>query len=216
MSYFRHLPDIEYPTPFKDRVSDRDYIKLKNFFRRVKLRDDVQAQLTVFDKYEVRQGERPDTIANDYYGDPQLDWLVLISNNIVNVRDEWPLDDKHLYEYALEKYGNDLNNVKYYVTKEVKDNDGRLRLPAGIVVQSNFQFPNPNQLGNMLNPVTGVTNYEYEALENDKKRSINLLRTQYVQQAINDLREDLRYDRSSQFVNNTTIRADNNRVNSAE
>jgi len=216
MGYFRYLPDIEYPSPFKDRVSDRDYVKLKNFFRRVKLRDDVQDQLTVFDNYEVKQGERPDTIANEYYGDPELDWLVLISNNIVNVRDEWPLDDKHLYEYALEKHGNNLNDFKYYLTREVKDADGRLHLPADIVVKSDFQFPNPNQLGNMLNPVTGVTYYEYEVLENNKKRSISLLRTQYVQQAINDLREDLRYDRSSQFVDNETIRANNDRVNSAE
>lgn len=216
MGYFKELPNVQYPSPLKDRVSDRDYILMKNIFRRVKLRDDVVDSLTVFENYEIRQGERPDTIANEYYGNPELDWLVLITNNITNVRDEWPLSDKDLFEFVTEKYGNDLNNFKFYETTEVKDSMGRTILPAGLVVKSDFTIQNPNNPNNDLNPVTGVTNYEYEIRENERKSSITLLRQQYVQQAINDLREDLRYDRSSQYVDNKTIKADNDRLRSLE
>lgn len=216
MGYFKELPNVQYPSPLKDRVSDRDYILMKNIFRRVKLRDDVVDSLTVFENYEIRQGERPDTIANEYYGNPELDWLVLITNNITNVRDEWPLSDKDLFEFVTEKYGNDLNNFKYYETTEVKDSMGRTILPAGLVVKSDFTIQNPNNPNDDINPVTGVTNYEYEIRENERKSSITLLRQQYVQQAINDLREDLRYDRSSQYVDNKTIKADNDRLKALE
>jgi hypothetical protein len=216
MGYFKELPNVQYPSPLKDRVSDRDYILMKNIFRRVKLRDDVVDSLTVFENYEIRQGERPDTIANEYYGNPELDWLVLITNNITNVRDEWPLSDKDLFEFVTEKYGNDLNNFKFYETTEVKDSMGRTILPAGLVVKSDFTIQNPNNPNDDINPVTGVTNYEYEIRENERKSSITLLRQQYVQQAINDLREDLRYDRSSQYVDNKTIRADNDRLKALE
>jgi hypothetical protein len=216
MGYFSELPNLEYPSPFKERVSDRDYVLMKNIFRRVKLRDDVIDKLAVFDNYEVRINERPDTVANDYYEDPSLDWLVLISNNIVNVRDEWPLNDAELYDYASNKYGNSLNDFKFYETREVRDSLNRLVLPAGIVVRSDFTIHNPDNPNDTLSPVTGITNYEYEVRENDKKRSIVLLRSEYVQQAKNDIKEDLTYARSSQFINESTIKADNDRVKSAE
>lgn len=214
MTYFRELPEVEYPSPLSDRSSDREYITIKNIFRRVKLRDDLYNSLTAFEKYEIKSNQRPDMVANEYYGNPDLDWLVLVSNNITNVRDQWPLTDKELYEYALEKYGPNLNKNAFYETTEVRDDLNRLVYPEGIVVDSDFTIPDPDNPSFTFNPVRGITYYEYEVRKNNEKRSISLLRNEYVQQAINDLREELSYDRSSQYINNKVIKADNIRLRS--
>ena len=169
--------------------------------------------MTAFEKYEIRQGERPDIVAEEYYDNQDLDWLVLISNNITNVRDQWPLSDNELYNYAVEKYGVEgLSQVAYHETTEVKDDLGRLIFPAGIRVDSDFTIPNPDIFDTTLNPVRAISNYEAESRINDEKRSIVLLRKNFVTQAILDLREELTYDKSSQKVNNRLIKADNIRL----
>ena len=97
---------------------------------------------------------------------------MLHTAGIVNVRDEWPLTSKEIYEYASIKYGNDLNQIRHYETKEVKDSSGRLILPSGKVVDSGFTIPDPSSPTATLNPVSGVTNFEYETKLNEAKRSI--------------------------------------------
>jgi hypothetical protein len=212
MSYFELLPNVYYPDPLSSRPTDRSRIEIKNIFRRAKLRDDIQSNLTLFEKYEIRAGARPDTIAEEYYGDSGLDWLVLISNNITRITDQWPLDDAELYDYALEKYGNLLNTDAFYETTEVKDSQGRLIYPAGVVVDADFTIPHPDGTSTALNPVRGVTYFENEIRINNEKRSIFLLRPLYVKTAINDIREQLHYKKSSQFVNKQYINSDNVRL----
>ena len=129
MSYFRELPDLYYQSPLSTRTSSKEYVRIKNLFRRVKLRDDLQNVFTLFNKYEIGQGERPDTIAEDLYGSNDLDWVVMMSAGIINLHDQWPLSDYDLYRYADNKYGNDLNAIRFYETTEVKDSSGRLVLP---------------------------------------------------------------------------------------
>lgn len=214
MSYFELLPNIYYPNPLSSRPTDRSRVEVKNIFRRAKLRDDVQNNVTLFEKYEIRQGARPDTIAEEFYGDPELDWLVLVSNNITRITDQWPLDDAELYDYVLEKYGNLLNTDAFYETTEVKDDQGRLIYPEGIVVDANFTIPDPSNPYSTLNPVRGVTYFENEIRINNEKRSIFLLRPLYVKTAIKDIREQLQYKKSSQFVNTKYINSDNVRLSS--
>ena len=115
MSYFRELPNIDYQSPFSSRASSRDYIQVKNLFRRVKLRDDLKGSITYLQNYYIRDGFTPDQVALDLYGQSDLDWIVIHSAGIVNIRDEWPLTSKEIYDYSLNKYGNDLNQIKYYV-----------------------------------------------------------------------------------------------------
>ena len=134
MSYFRELPIIEYQSPFSTRSSSDEYVQVKNLFRRVKLRDDLKSNITFLRNYYVRDGFRPDQVANDLYGSSTYDWVVIHTGGIVNIRDEWPLNSKEIYEYSLNKYGNDLNQIKYYVTTEVKDSSGKVYLPKGKVV----------------------------------------------------------------------------------
>ena len=131
---------------------------------------------------------------------------------IVNVRDEWPLSNRDLYRYAENIYGTQLNAVHHYETTEVKDANGRLILPAGKVVDSNFTIPNPDDYRATLNPVVGISNYEYETLKNEEKRSIYLLRPDYLQQYLNDMRTIMYYEKSSQYVDKKLIRTENTRV----
>ena len=212
MSYFRELPNLEYQSFLSNRKGSDDYLLVKNIFRRVKLRDDLQNVFTIFNKYEIQEGARPDTVAEELYGSSQYDWVVLIGANIINVRNEWPLSDRDIYRYSEQLYGNDLNAVHHYETIEVKDSRGRLILPAGKIVDSVFTIPDPNIPVQTLNPVVGISNYEYEVRKNNKKRSIYVLKPSYLQQVINDTRKAMTYDRSSQYVNDKLIRTENTRV----
>ena len=212
MSYFRELPNLEYQSFLSTSKGSDEYLLVKNVFRRVKLRDDLQNVFTIFNKYQIQEGARPDTVAEELYGSSQYDWVVLIGAGIINVRNEWPLSDRDIYRYSEQLYGNDLNAVHHYETTEVKDSNGRLILPAGKIVDSTFTIPDPNIPIQTLNPVVGISNYEYEVRKNNKKRDIYVLKPAYLQQVINDTRKAMTYDRSSQYVNYKLIRTENTRV----
>ena len=230
MGYFRELPNIEYLSPLSDRNSASEYIQAKNLFKRVKLRTDFYNSFTNFTKYQITEGERPDQVALELYGSPQLDWVVLISANIVNVRDQWPLSNKDIYTFVENAYGDEMNNVRFYETIEVKDSKGRLVMPEKQVVDRNFKSPRPTtetaesyvqfwdsgleQVVTKYNITRPVTNFEYEMRLNDEKRGIYVLRPAYLQQLLNDMRKEMRYAKSSQYVNAKTKKGDNIRVKS--
>ena len=209
MGYFRELPNLRYPSFLKDKTSSLDYVEVKNIFRRAKLRDDLQNNFTVFDKFQIPEGARPDTVAEALYGSAQFDWVVLTTAGIINVRSEWPLNNRDLYNYAYNKYGESLNSVRFYETTKVKDSSGRMILPAGKVVDSDFTIPKPGEPTATLNPVLGINNFEYETRLNEEKRSIFVLREAYLQEFLNDMREIMTYDESSEFIDGRTIQAEN-------
>tara|TARA_B000000437_G_scaffold145713_1_gene106277 strand:- start:506 stop:1168 length:663 start_codon:yes stop_codon:yes gene_type:complete len=217
MGYFRELPELEYQSFLSDAISSKEYLTVKNLFRRNKLRDDLQNVFTIFDKYEIVEGARPDMVAEEFYGDAELDWVVLMTAGIINVRDEWPLSNYRLYQYVEHKYGIlELNEVRYYETKEIKDSNGRLILPAGKIVDEDFVL-NYSDNGNKvsvsgLDVRRGVSNWEYETIENNKKSSIYLLKQGYLQQFLNDMREIMVYGISSEYVNESLIRTENTKV----
>ena len=193
MSYFREIPNIRYPSFLKEKTSSFDYVEAKNLFRRTKLRDDLQNNFTLFEKYVIPGEARPDNVAQELYGSDQFDWVVLIVAGKNNVRNEWPLNARDLYNYCLDKYGDALNSVRFFETTEVKDSSGRLILPKGKVVDSNFTIPKPGTPTATLNPVVGISNFEYETRLNDDKRSIFILRRGYLQDFVNDFREVMTY-----------------------
>ena len=212
MGYFRELPNLRYPSFLPEKTSSLDYVEVKNIFRRAKLRDDLQNNFTVFDKYEVPMGARPDTVAEDLYGSAQFDWVVLTVAGILNVRNEWPLSDKDIYDYSFDKYGESLNSVKFFETKEVKDTSGRLILPKGKVVDSNFTIPKPGEPTATLNPVTGISNYEYEVRLNEEKRNIFVLREEYLREFLSDMRDLMIYNESSEYLNDKVIQTENTNI----
>ena len=217
MGYFRELPDVQYQSFLSDAISSQDYLRVKNLFRRNKLRDDLQNVFTIFNKYEIVEGARPDTVAEEFYGSATLDWVVLMTAGIINVRDEWPLSNYQLYKYAENKYGiENLSDINYYETKEVKDSNGRLILPAGKDVNEEFTLNySDNGIKVSVSGISvrrAVSNWEYETIKNNKKSSIYLLKREYLQQFLNDMREIMIYGLSSEYVNESLIRTENTKI----
>ena len=95
--YFSLVPNIEYDEkPIKYPFSESDYVVAKNFFRRFTVNEDVFSYAVLFNQYTIIEGERPDTIAERAYGDPFYDWVVLITNNMVNAQYDWPMSNREL------------------------------------------------------------------------------------------------------------------------
>ena len=217
MGFFRELPNIEYLSVLSDRDSSLDYIKVKNLFRRVKVRDDLKKYFTVFDRITIKDGARPDQVADTTYGNAELDWVVLLTAGIINVNNEWPLNSYELYNYSLEKYGALLNATKHFETIEIRDQKNRLILPKGKIVDSDFSIQNPS---NPLTDLTGnairigVSYYEYETRLNEEKRQIDLLKPRYLDQFLKDMRKIMKYSRSSQYVSTRLIKTSNTRIKS--
>jgi len=209
MGYFRELPNLLYPSFTPNKKSSLDYIEVKNLFRRVKVRNDLYNNFVVFQKYEIPEGARPDTVAEDLYGTPNFDWVVLTVAGIINVRNEWPLSNYDLYNYVEKKYGNSLNSTRFFETTEVKDSTGRLILPKGKVVDSNFTIPNPTSPSSTINPVVGISNFVYETRLNEEKRNINILREDYLSQFVEDMKELMIYTKSSEYISRNVIRTEN-------
>ena len=132
MAYFQELPNILYPSllPSRNKVESR--IVVKNIFKRAKLRTDVDQAITGFNYYTIKEGIRPDVVAQELYDNAELDWVVLISNNITNIRNEWPLSHNDLQEYMLDKYGSDANvsGVHHYETRKIVDEYNRVVIPV--------------------------------------------------------------------------------------
>lgn len=213
MSYFRQLPNIQYQNFLINSTGSQDYLLMKNIFLRGKMRDDLKNNFTLFQQYSIKGDERPDEIAYDVYGSPNYDWVVLITAGIITYQNDYPLTSQELYDYTLNKYGVEgMSGINHYESVEVKDNEGRLVYPAGIIVAQDFTIPNPDIPTSFISPVVGVTNFEYETNRNDEKRNIFMLRPSYLNQFLNDMREISKYGFNSEYVNSTTIRAENSKT----
>jgi hypothetical protein len=213
MTYFREVSDLLYQSQQPNRNSSYDYARVKNLFRRAKIRDDFFKNVTAFTKYKIIGEERPEQIAQKLYGSSTYDWVVLISNNIINVRTEWPLSDSEFSDYLERKYTEaELAQPHHYETTAVIDSRGKLVLPAGKIVDSNFSITYYDGLSVTKNPVKMVSVYEYEIQQNDKKRNIYVLRNRYLQTAIDDMKRIMSYGFSSQYVNDSTKKGESLRV----
>lgn len=213
MGYFNELPNLDYLSQLPDANSNETYITVKNLFKRAKLRTDIVNVITAFNYYQIQDNQRPDIIAQKLYDDAELDWVILITNNITNIREEWPLSNQDLYKHMIEKYGSDENisGIHHYETTEVRDEYNRLVVPSGLQVDSNYSITY-SKLDNALvtvSPVKSVTNYEYEVDKNEKKRLIRILKPQYLSVVITDMRNIMRYDISSQYLNQNTKKSYN-------
>jgi len=212
MGYFRELPNLLYPSFLPNKKSSLDYIRVKNVFRRVKVRDDLYNNFVIFQKYEIPEGARPDNVSEELFGTPNLDWVVLTVAGIINIRNEWPLSNHDLYNYVENKYGNSLNSTRFFETTEVKNADGKLILPKGKVVDNNFTIPNPTNPSATLNPVVGISNFVYETRLNEEKRNINVLREEYLSEFLDDMRNLMIYNKSSESMGNRLMRTENTNI----
>ena len=239
MGYFRELPDLAYQSPLLHKNSSRDYVLVKNLFRRTKLFDFLKDNVSLLDKFTIGDGDRPDMIAEELYNDPSLDYVVILVAGITNIYEQWPLQDFQVFDYALQKYGSEsaLGEVKYYKTLEIVDDQQRLILPPDLIVDADFKIDGtnvqyPSNKRYTLKALTGnrqlddkdeftvatdniaraVTNLEYEYTINEGKREINVLAPAYIQLFINDLRDIVRYDKSSSYLSPNIAGTENTNV----
>ena len=213
-SYFKQLPDLDYPSLANDRKSAYDYQVVKNIFKRAIIRDDVFDEATAFTKYSVQGDERPDQVAFNFYNDPNYDWVVLTTNNIIHVRDEWPMGNNDFLTYVNSKYTTqELSNIHHYETKIIRDSRGRLIQPKGLTVPAGHSITFlDNGALRTESSLTSFTFFEHETNLNDEKRNINILKPEYLTIFLEDFENIMEYKPSRQFVNDNLKKTENPRI----
>ena len=205
-SYFRQVPDFDYVSRDPNQRQISEYAPVKNLFRRGKLREDIFGNLSFFTKYKIIGDERPDNVAYKIYNDETLDWIILLSNNILNIQTEWPLPQTIFDKVMLEKYGSYdelYNGIHHYETNEIRDSSGNLILPSGITLKESDNYFYEYYDGGLqttiseLVPPTPITNYEYESKLEEDKRNIFVLKPKYLNVVFNDMEEIMKYKKGS-------------------
>ena len=161
-SYFKQVPDFEYVNRTKGSQDISNYITVKNLFKRGRIRPDIFGNLSFFTKYKIVGDERPDNIAFKEYDDSSLDWIVLLSNNMLNVQDEWPLPQTSLDEILLEKYGtyDKLHaGIHHYETVEIKNSKGGVILPGELETPNTWRT-NGNYIQAINTKITQISGTE--------------------------------------------------------
>tara|TARA_S200000501_G_scaffold266869_1_gene250573 strand:- start:15 stop:683 length:669 start_codon:yes stop_codon:yes gene_type:complete len=212
--YFRSIPNISYDKkPVSYPFSESDRIVAKNFFRRYKLNDDIFGYATFYKKYSVQEGVKIETIADKYYGKPDYDWVIILTNNFINPQFSFPLDDYTIRKIAEDKYGDDTySGVHHYETIETKSGQtvgGKpvLALEGGLRVDKTF-YDSPFTYWNGTQNVTvagntvskSVLNFDYEIYENEGKREIYILRKPYFFKFVEEFKKQNKYSQSSDFI----------------
>ena len=213
-SYFRQIPNLDYPSLRNDRNSAYDYQVVKNIFKRAVIRDDIFNEITAFTKYSVVGDERPDQVAYQFYNDSGLDWVILATNNIIHVRDEWPMGNQDFLTYLNGKYTEaELANIHHYETKIIRDSSGTLIQPEGKRVPAGYTV---NFLDNgTLRSESSLTSFsflEHETDLNDAKRNINILRPEFLGLFLENFADIMEYRPSNQFVTDKLKKTENPRL----
>ena len=218
--YFSNLGDFLYVNRTREGRSEGDYSLVKNLFKRAKLREDIYQDLAFFTKYDILGDDRPDNVADIIYGDPTLDWVVLLSNNIVNVQSEWPLSQADFNRYVTEKYDSEetlYSGIHHYESREVKASDGTIIIPSGarVSVGQSVSFFDEitDQQVIRTDVAMPITNFMHEDKLNNEKRSIFLLKPIYLNILFDDIEEIMTNKKgSTQFVSRTLVTGDNIRL----
>ena len=219
-SYFKQVPDFEYVSRIAGSKNISDYIAVKNLFKKGKIRDDIFQELAFFEKYKIIGNDRPDNVAFEVYRDSNLDWVVLLANNILNIQSEWPLLQDDFDRHLVNKYGdyNTLyNGIHHYETSEVKNSQEVTVVPSGLEVSSPYTISYYDYLTSLQvdtgNIAVPVTNYDHEIKLEDAKRNIFLLKKEYLGIITNDMSEIMEYkEGATQYVSSTLKRGDNIRL----
>ena len=162
MSYFSRFPLFVY-----DVKNNSNYKLLPDILRRVKLRATIKSGGMLFDKYDVKEGEKPEDVAFKWFGDPELHWVILMTNNITDRYYEWPMNQVQFAEFLTDKYGagNEDAIHHYEVTKDSGRTTGKGPSDYSHLVEVNSDTDN----------ASSISNREYEERIQDSKRQIQLL-----------------------------------------
>ena len=204
-NYFSYLPNLEYSSLLKERSSSTTSIEVKNLFRRAKLREDYKSTSTLFQKYKIEGSDRPDQVAEKYYGSSQFDWVVLVSNNITDIRSQWPVSEYDLNIILNDKYTPEqLVSIHHFETIEWRDYNNNLIVPEGKIVDENFKVTyTKGGFLESVSPIKSISVFEHELRINDAKRNIDLIRKDLLPTVVKDLREIMRYTPNSNYISKT-------------
>jgi hypothetical protein len=209
MAYFKQLPNLLYASKIR-KSGFGEYEHIKNIFRRYKLRDDVKAIASQFYKYEIPLGFTPEQVAEDIYDDPDLYWIVLIINDVVDIYSQWPVDQQSLQEFVYEKYDSP-DGIHHYETYERYDSNNNIVMKQGLYVTPGWEHEylysaDPIVKRNLTfgADAFSVTNYEYEEERNDNLRTIEVIHPNYVGGIVADFEEQTKYEENSDLVDDIT------------
>lgn len=158
--YFSNFPTIPY-----DSKGTGEFKDVKNLLRRVGIRAKVKTNTMLYDTYDVKNGETPESIAFKLYDDAELHWIVMLVNNITDRFHDWPLSEAQFLNFVNEKYSNPDAIHHYEIEQESGDTSIKINIGT-----SNADYPT----------ATAITNYEYEQEEQDNKRKIRLLDPSFI------------------------------------
>jgi len=200
--YFSLLPNIEYDEkPISYPFSESDFVTAKNFFRRYKLNDDVFSYALFFKKYAIVDGERPDTLAKRAYGDQFYDWVILLTNNMVNAQYDWPMSNHEVNKVLESEYDDAYTEIAYYETIKIGQYAAGLRVDEAFF---NAQHKiNNNGTVSIVNgsaicgPVTVAEDFYRK---NEEKREIYLLKPAYFQSFVDDFRKKNLYKKDANYI----------------
>ena len=182
--YFKGVPNLKYAMQI-NKAGVGSFVELKDFFRLMRVRDDIFAEDTLYYEYNVTNGERPEQVSFNEYGDERFYWTILQVNDITDFWSQWPLDQVELEKYIDNKYGNQADEVNHYATQRVVNDDGDVLLEAGLHVPENFVYyykPNFDAEVTLSSFPVAVTNRQYEWAKNEEKESIQLIKPEKIYQ----------------------------------
>ena len=167
MSYFKKFPKMIY-----DMKNDGNYKLLPDILRRVKQRNAIKSGQFIFDNYDVRDGEKPEDIAYKWFGDAQLHWVILMTNNVTDRFHQWPMSQPQFDEFLTDKYGagNEDAIHHYEITKSSGKTSSSGPNDYSHLVEVNSDTDN----------ASSISNREYEERLQDKYRSIKLLNQRFL------------------------------------
>ena len=213
-TYFRQLPDFNYVN--LDSNLSSEYTRVKNLFKRGELRSDIFVNLAFFNKYSIVGEESPDEVSLKLYDTEEFDWVILLANNIINVRDEWPLSNDSLYNYLIDVYGSEenLQKIHHHETIEVKDDSGRVVLRKGLRTEEMYSFTyyerSTQQNVTVSNASEAISNYVDAIRKEEAKRNIFVLKPEYLNVLTNDIERIMQYkEGGEQYVSPTLKQGDN-------
>lgn len=211
--FFSKIPNIEYDQkPIKFPITETQYVLAKNFFRNVRMKDTSFSYSSYFNKYAITDDDRLDLLAKKFFGSEQYDWIIVVTNNIINPLFDLPIKESELYSLVESKYASP-DAVHHYETLEVKNSKGEILLKSGIKVDSIFRgkshkfFERSNntyftKAGTEITAT--VSNYQYEKKLNDDKREIYVLRNRFVDKFVSQFENLIDYSKSNAYIDSTT------------
>lgn len=210
---FSILPNIEYDVkPTRFPFSSADFTIAKNLFKRLQVNNEIFDYTLYYNKYRIRSGERLDSLAQRFYGMADYDWIIAVSNNIVNIQEDLPMDNHILQEWAEKTYGSTVYSDvrRYEIREDVKNTAGTIFFRKGQVVDETFYNGtfsyNDQDSANTEILVNGnviskpVTIWEDEIAKNEAKAEIYILKASYVQAFITELKKQSKYKKCSAYI----------------